>query len=227
LKKLVVSIVMPVYNEGKIIEKAISGLIRETGVEVIVVDGGSTDDTVLCLKNYPVNVISSAKNRATQMNAGAREAKGDVLLFLHADCILEEGAISAIRESVSSGLVGGCLRHIIDSPGMIYRMIEATGDIRAKLSKIFYGDQAIFVKKDVFSKLGGYDNVSLFDDVLFSKKLRRAGKTRVLNKKVYASSRRWQKQGIIKATLVNWLVSVGFMAGISPRVLKKVYCDIR
>ncbi len=222
-----ISIIIPVYNEEKTIEKTLSSLIKETGVEVIVVDGGSTDSTVSCICNYPVTVIKEKKNRALQMNAGAREAKGDVLLFLHADCILEEGAIGAIRDSVSSGFVGGCLRQVINSPGFIYRMIEASGDIRAKVSRIFYGDQAIFVRKDIFSKLNGYDDVSLFDDVLFSKKLRRAGKTCVLDKKVYASNRRWQKQGIVKVTAINWLVSAGFMLGVSPRVLKKIYKDIR
>ena len=222
-----ISIIIPVYNEEKAIEKTLSSFSDIVDAEVIVVDGSSTDGTVSCIHGYPVTVIKEEKSRALQMNAGARKAKGDVLLFLHADCILEEGAISAIRESVLSGFVGGCLKHVIDSPGLTYRMIEASGDIRARLSRIFYGDQAIFVKKDVFSRLGGYDDVSLFDDVLFSKKLRRAGKTCVLDKKVYASSRRWKKQGLVKATAVNWLVSLGFMVGVSPQVLKKVYRDVR
>ncbi|MCQ9208389.1 MAG: glycosyl transferase family 2, partial [Omnitrophica bacterium] len=109
----------------------------------------------------------------------------------------------------------------------IYRWIESSGNIRAKLSKIFYGDQAIFVRRDIFFKIGGFDEVALFDDVLFSKKLRREGQTRVLNRNVYTLPRRWKRQGIIKVTLINCIVNIGFKLGVSPQRLKKFYCEIR
>jgi rSAM/selenodomain-associated transferase 2 len=195
--------------------------------EVIVVDGGSSDRTVEMAERFPVSVIHTGKNRACQMNAGAGEAKGDTLLFLHADTSLEEGGIEAVQSCARDGYVGGCFTHRIDSDRVIYRIIAASGNLRAKLFGVFYGDQGIFVRKDVFLRMGGFDEVRLFEDVIFSKRLRGEGKVKVLSKKAHCSPRRWERQGIVKATLINWLVTIGFLLGISPTRLKRVYRDVR
>ncbi|MCF7907453.1 MAG: TIGR04283 family arsenosugar biosynthesis glycosyltransferase [Candidatus Omnitrophica bacterium] len=222
-----VSIIIPTYNEENSIESTLGPLIGENGCEVIVVDGYSKDRTKEIVRSYPVIFKQAGKNRANQLNAGAGIAGGDVLVFLHADCILEKGGLPAIINSVKKGFIGGCSSQRINSSALIYRFIEASGNIRAKLSHIFYGDQAIFVRRDIFQKIGGFDDVALFEDIIFSRKLKKYGKTCTLKNKIFTSARRWEKQGIIKTTLINWLVSIGFFFGIAPHILKKIYSEVR
>jgi rSAM/selenodomain-associated transferase 2 len=222
-----VSVIVPVYNEEATIGRLLSSLPVNDSTEVIVVDGGSTDATVGLAKQFSVKLIKTAKNRAIQMNTGASEAEGDVLLFLHADTILENDGLNAVQDCAGGGCVGGCFTQKIDSDKAIYRVIEASGNLRARRSRVFYGDQAIFVRKDVFHQIGGFDEVDLFEDVVFSRKLRAKGEVTVLPEKACCSPRRWERQGLVRATLINWLVTVGFMLGISPARLKRVYRDVR
>ena len=222
-----ISVIVPVYNEEKIIKQFLSSFSYNYSLEVIVVDGQSSDRTKEFAKMFPIKVIGCIKNRAQQMNSGARSANGDILLFLHADCLVERGSLEEISDCLNNGYIGGCLSQRITSDKMIYRFIEASGNIRANISKIFYGDQAIFVKKDKFLKLGGFDNVALFEDALFSKKLKKEGRAKVLNNKVFISPRRWEKNGITKTTFINWLLTLGFMLGMPLDILKRIYIDIR
>jgi len=222
-----ISIIIPTYNEEKRISDVLE-CIHKYDEEIIIADGGSDDNTLEIAGRFErVRILKTEKGRAHQMNRAARIAKGNILLFLHADCIPEHDSLAKITACINSGYAGGCLSQRISSRKRIYRLIERSGNLRAKLSGIFYGDQAIFVKRDVFLSLGGFDDVDIFEDVLFSQKLRKSGKTAVLEKKVYTCSRRWQKQGIIKTTAINWLVTLGFIFGVSPQILKKVYQDIR
>ncbi len=222
-----ISLIIPVYNEEKTITQVLGKLPYNDTMEAIVVDGGSSDRTVELACDYPVQVIPCIKNRAIQMNTGVQAARGDILVFLHSDCVLEKGSFEEIRSCLDRGHVGGCLSQEINSRKVIYRFIEKSGNVRARLSGVFYGDQAIFVRRDVFLKVGGFDRAELFDDVMFSRKLKEAGRTCVLDKKVYTSARRWEKQGIIKATLINWLLTIGFLLKIPTHKLQKLYYDIR
>ena len=222
-----ISVIMPVYNEERVICRALDNIAGCKNVEIILIDGGSSDETLQKAEKYPIKIIQSFRNRAYQLNKGCQIAKGRILLFLHADCLLEENSFNAVRACIDEGFIGGCFEHKIDSSRLIFRFIEKSGHLRAKFSKIFYGDQVIFVRKDIYFRIGGIDEVELFDDVIFSKKLRKIGETCVLNKKAFSSARRWETQGIIKTTLINWLISLGFLFGISPEKLKKIYLDVR
>lgn len=209
------------------IRKTLDLLPYNANIEVIVADGQSQDRTVEFAKQYPVKVIKCTKNRAMQMNKGAEVSHGKILLFLHADCLLEEESFKAIENCLDSGYIGGCLTQKIDSNRLIYRAIETSGNIRARVFKVFYGDQAIFVRCDIFLKLGGFDTVPLFEDVLFSRKMRREGRTAMVSKTVYASSRRWEKNGVLKTTFIYWLLTLGFHLRIPFVKLKRIYDDTR
>lgn len=222
-----ISVIIPVYNEESTIRETLSVLPYQDGLEVIVVDGESRDRTREFARTFPVMVVECAKSRALQMNKGAQLATQDALVFLHADCRFEEGTLRAISDCLGGEHVGGCLTQAIDSKKFIYRLIEYSGNIRARLSKIFYGDQAIFVRRDVFFKIWGFDDVLLFEDMLFSRKMMKEGKTCILNKKVFVSPRRWEKNGIVKTTVIFWLLTLGFYLGLPYNRLQGLYRDIR
>ncbi|MBU0468274.1 MAG: TIGR04283 family arsenosugar biosynthesis glycosyltransferase [Candidatus Omnitrophica bacterium] len=222
-----ISVIIPVLNEEDTIEKTLSELDKETDVEVIVVDGGSTDRTCEIVRKFNCRLIESQANRAVQMNIGAKAAKGDNLIFLHSDCILENGSIKAVEKCLSNGFLGGCLTHKILSPNLIFRFIEVSGNIRAALLRIFYGDQAIFVRRTSFFSLGMFEQVDILEDVKFSKALKKIGKTCILKNKVFVSARRWKKLGVIKTTFINWIVSVGFAMGVPLNKLKALYKNVR
>lgn len=222
-----ISIIMPVYNEENIIREVLAALPYNDKIEAIVVDGGSQDRTLEFAKGFPVKAIRAVKGRASQMNAGAKIARGDMLLFLHADCFLEKGALSDAQACLKDGCIGGCFSLRINSDKIVYRLIEASGNIRARMSKIFYGDQAIFVRRDIFQKLGGYDDVPLFEDIFFSRKMKSRGKVKILDKKVFASSRRWDNSGTVRAILIYWLLTAGLHLRIPFDILKRIYNDIR
>ncbi len=222
-----ISIIIPVYNESKSIDRTLKGLPYGNGIEVIVVDGQSDDQTMGIVNRYPVKCISSSRGRAQQMNAGASVARGDILLFLHADCVIDADGLKTIEKKISYNFIGGCFSHKIDSPQLIYRWIELSGNLRAEMLKIFYGDQAIFVRRDIFDQIGGFENVGLFEDVIFSKKLRRLGKTIVMDHQAVVLPRRWQKRGVLKTTVLNWFLTFGFNMGVSTEKLAKLYKNVR
>jgi len=223
-----ISVIIPIYNEEKILERNASFFQRLSGqVELIFVDGGSIDRSVEFAASYS-KVLRSEKGRARQMNYGIEKARHDTLLLLHADATLSAGVILSIEKQLSrNGIVGGCLTQLIDKGGVIYRVIEAQGNLRARLSKVFYGDQGIFVKKDVFLKIGGFPEVPIMEDVLFSRKLRHAGKTVVLADKIVVSPRRWERKGVIKTALLFNFIIILFRLGCPLEKIKLLYDDLR
>ncbi len=222
-----ISVIIPVLNETKILEKTLSQLQPELkSHELIVVDGGSTDDSVGIAEKYG-KVIVSGRGRAKQLNAGAAVATGDILIFLHADIWLESGALTAVVSALSSGYVGGGFRQKIDGKCFLYRLIEIAGNMRGKYLKVFYGDSGIFLARTDFEKIGGFPDVPILEEMEFSKDLRRLGKTILLTPHIHISPRRWEARGIVRTTLNNWFITLLYFFGVSPEKLARLYRHIR
>ena len=219
-----ISIIIPVYNEESILEETLSDLVpKVNGGEIILVDGKSSDRTLEIAGRFG-QVVVSERGRGPQLNAGAKAAAGDVLLFLHADCRLEEGAMEAIVEAMDdSALVGGCFRQRIDGDGFGFRLIEFGIHLRSSWWHMMYGDQGVFVRRTVFFEIGGVPEIPLMEDVELSKRLRRAGMTRVIDKTLTSSARRWQRLGKFRTTATNWSLRLLHAVGVSPQILARIY----
>lgn len=222
-----ISIIIPVLNEAKILEKTLSQLQSELGShELIIVDGGSTDNSVHIAEKYG-KVLKSERGRAKQLNAGAAAALGDIFIFLHADIWLESGALAAVERALFSGYVGGGFRQKIDGKKFLYRVIEIAGNIRGRYLKVFYGDSGIFLTRPNFEKIGGFPEIPILEEIEFSKALRRLGKTTLITPHIHISVRRWKTKGIIRTTFNNWLITLLYFLKFSPVYLAKLYRHIR
>jgi rSAM/selenodomain-associated transferase 2 len=223
-----ISVIIPVYNEEVALRKN-KAYFKDLGqqTDLIFVDGGSLDQTAVLAAEYG-KVLRSPKLRALQMNLGAQSASSEVLLFLHADTVLPLHQLDQIQEAVHvQKAVAGCFTQVLDRPEWIYRYIAWTGNLRARISKIFYGDQGIFVRKDVFNKLGGFPEVSLAEDVRLTTRLRKEGRTVVLKAPIYCSARRWIGQGVWKTFWLNMRINWMLMIGKDITALADFYTDIR
>ena len=223
-----ISVIIPVYNEeGCLLKNDVYYQVISQVGELIFVDGESTDNTGVLARKLG-RVINTPKNRAIQMNMGAAEAKHNILLFLHVDAVIHlENFQQIVKVIEYRKYIGGCFTQILDGPSPVYRWIAWTGNVRAKLSKVFYGDQAIFVRKDVFQQLGGFPEVKIGEDVLFTKKLRRAGKVGILPYAVHCSARRWEKQGILKTFLLNFRINTALVWNQNLNQVANAYQDVR
>ena len=223
-----ISIIVPIYNEEKVISENSASLKKLAGCgELIFVDAASSDKGPQIAASLG-KVLSCIKGRAPQMNRGAKEAISDILLFLHADTTISPGTLEKIIEKIKAGpFIGGCLTQRIDKLGIMYRLIEGFGNIRARLTRVFYGDQGIFVRKDVFLNMGGFPEVPVMEDVLFTKKLRKLGKAIVLPDKILASPRRWESRGIIRTALLYSFITILFWLKVPLDKIKSLYGDLR
>ncbi len=222
-----ISVIMPILNEDKILDDTLSKLEPELrNHELIIVDGGSSDGSIEIAKRFG-KVVISERGRARQLNTGAAAATGDIFVFLHADVWLEPGAFASVEKVLASGYVGGGFLQRIDCKGILYRLLEITADMRGKYQKIFYGDSGIFVTKKDFDRIGGFPDVPIMEEVKFSKSLRKLGKTRMIKPKIHISARRWESKGIIRTTVTNWFITLLYNCGFSLERLAKLYQDIR
>ncbi len=221
-----ISVVIPALNEEEKIGECIAAL-RTGGpaCEIIVADGGSKDRTIGIAADLPgVRIVHSARGRGTQMNAGVAAAEGDVLLFLHADTILEPGWAGDMAQCLTDGkTVGGAFRFAINSPGWAYRLVEAWVALRCRIFRLPYGDQAIFVRKEVFTALGGYRDIPLMEDVDLVARMKQIGRITILPTKALTSDRRWASKGIIPTALMNQVIMLLYLLGMSPHRLARLY----
>jgi len=222
-----ISVIIPALNEATVIEQTLAHLSLIQGLELIVVDGGSTDETIALARRY-AKVLTTPPGRAIQMNHGARNSSGEILLFLHADTIFSSVALEGmVRALEDPAIVGGAFRLAIDSPRWVLRLVAAAANGRTRLTRIPYGDQGIFVRRSIFEQLGGYPAQPLMEDLEFSRRLKRVGRVAILPEAVQTSSRRWDKEGFWYTTLRNQALVLLYFIRISPDRLARWYQPIR
>ena len=220
------SIIMPVLNEAATVENSLRQIapLHAQGVEVIVVDGGSTDETVLLARPLADRLLQSGRGRARQMNAGAAVASGQVMLFLHADTLLPEGAISAlIRGLEQTQRAWGRFDVRIDGHSPLFGIIGSLMNWRSRLTGIATGDQAIFVKRGDFEAIGGFPDQDLMEDIELSRRLKRRSPPLCLREQVVTSGRRWEKHGIWRTILLMWRLRFLYWLGTPARQLAEKY----
>jgi rSAM/selenodomain-associated transferase 2 len=221
-----ISIVIPSLDEAANLARLLPALaVAAPGRDVIVVDGGSRDRTADVVRAAGgVRYVASPRGRARQMNAGARVARGDVLLFLHADTRLPDGALPAVEHAMTDPRVaGGRFDVRFDTARPVMRMVAWFINRRSRLSGIATGDQAIFVRRSVFEALGGYPDIPLMEDVELSRRLRRHGRLACLRERVTTSARKWEQEGPLRTILLMWLVRSLYFCGVPPDRLHRLY----
>jgi len=220
------SIVVPVRNEEELLHTTLARLqpLREHGHEVIVVDGGSDDASAQIAGALADQVLVAARGRATQMNAGATVATGDVLLFLHADSWLPEGAADAIAAALSAGARWGRFDVTIAGRPAILRVVARMMNARSRLTGIATGDQGIFVDRAAFADAGGYPSLDLFEDIELSWVLkRRVGRPACLRQRIVTSGRRWERHGPWRTIVAMWRLRLAYALGADPARLARRY----
>jgi rSAM/selenodomain-associated transferase 2 len=223
-----ISVIIPTLDEVTAVARTVVG-VREAGAcEIVVVDGGSCDGTLETVSSFADIVLSAARGRASQMNAGACAATGEVLLFLHADTVLPRNFPELLQYAFQDPTVlGGRFDVRLDACGWSFRMIETLMNVRSRLTRIATGDQAIFIRRNAFAALGGFPELELMEDIEFSRRLKQMGKIACLRAQVVTSARRWQRDGVFRTIGLMWLLRLAYFLGVPPRQLKAFYSDPR
>ncbi len=222
------SIIVPVLNEADSINSLlehVSHLKADRPFEVIVVDGDRRADTVSAIRHEAVVSLVSDAGRARQMNAGAAIARGGILIFLHADTELPTGALSRIGHALEDGTcVAGAFDLGIESDRFALKLIAKVASLRSRITRIPYGDQAIFVRKTYFNDIGGYKDIPLLEDAELMHRIKKRGdRICILSDPVNTSPRRWEREGALYCTLRNCAVAALYFMGISPHRLARFY----
>jgi rSAM/selenodomain-associated transferase 2 len=220
------SIIIPTLDEAPIIAGTLQSLagLRRSGHEIIVADGGSDDATVALARSLADRIVCSPAGRAEQMNAGARAAAGDVLLFLHADSRLPPQADCLIlRGLASSDCAWGRFDVRIEGSHRLLRLVESMMNLRSRLTRICTGDQSIFVRRDAFVAVGGYPRQALMEDIAISALLRRVSAPLCLRERCLTSARRWESGGVLRTIALMWWLRMQYACGVAPTRLARAY----
>ena len=224
------SIILPVLNEEAVLEQQLCQLARVCAsydCEALIVDGGSGDATVAIAQRFG-RVISSPRGRATQMNAGAAVATGDIVIVLHADSTLPDDAFVAIERACSApGVVGGAFRLCFNCSQLAYRLVAFTTNLRSRWRGIYTGDQAYFVRAESFRAIGGFPDMALMEDLEIITRLRTIGRLVLLPHYVTTSARHHMKVGLVRTVLFMWYLRTLYRFGVSPEQLQRKYVDVR
>ena len=217
-----ICVVIPVLNERLGIAAAIAS-VREAG-QIIVVDGGSSDGTIEIAKSVAeVTFISSKPGRGSQLAIGATHCRCAVLLFLHGDCYLSPESLLLVAQAITNGDQWGAMRQSIAAAGLQYRLLESGNSTRVRVRGLPFGDQAMFMLTELYWQVGGIEDIPLMEDLRLSKRLRKKSWPALINATVIVNPRRWQKRGVVRQTLRNWLIQLLHLVGMSPQQLSRLY----
>lgn len=233
-----ISIVIPTLNESVYLADTLQSIFDAISnpIQIIVVDGGSVDNTVEIATKFGVQVLLCGNGRSYQMNAGAAVATGDILMFLHGDTLVPIGFDRWVEECINfakSSLpkeeqsIAGAFNLKINSDRSGLRWVEWGVKVRSKFFNLPYGDQALFLKASTFNELGGFPELPIMEDFVFVRSLLKHGKITIVAAAVTTSARRWEQQGIFKTTIINQIMILGYYLGISPDRLKQWYRSTR
>lgn len=225
-----VSIIIPVLHEQGIINDLLDQLSTvqtPPGFEVIVVDGSPTHETLNAIKNKDVVRLTSVQGRGHQLNQGAAAANGDILLFLHSDTMLPVNALHSIQTALhDKRFIGGAFDLAIDSPKPIFKVVSLLIFFRSRLTRVPFGDQAIFLRKRYFDSMHGYKEIPLMEDVELMRRIRKNGdKIILLRECVVTSPRRWECEGLVRCTLRNWTIRMLYFLRVNPDILVRFYAS--
>lgn len=225
---IMVSIIIPVLNEEKNIEKSLIQFNRLKGdKEIIVVDGGSSDNTRQIAERF-AKVVLSEKGRANQMNKGAAKVRGDILWFVHLDSIINEESIEKIQLAIDEKYVGGGFSlKFYDYDTLFMKYISTTSNLRAKYLGLYFGDQGIFVRRDIFEGIGGYPRQEIMEDWELSLLMKKMGKLKLINTTIGTSARRFKNGGQLKTHLLMHKIKLLYLLGTPTDKLAKIYKDVR
>ena len=219
-----ISVIIPVLNDADVLDLALRSTQDCTGVEQIVVDGGSSDGTPSVAQSRGVKILHSPAGRARQMNSGAKAAEGKFLVFLHADTRLPEGFDHHVRRILTqAGVAAGAFQLQIDGPAVRLRIIEKAANWRSRYLHMPYGDQAIFLRAELFREMGGFPDLPIMEDFELIRRLKGRGRIVIAPAAALTSPRRWEKVGVLRTTLINQLMILGFYLGLEPSRLARWY----
>ena len=224
------AIVIPVFNEAKVLPKALKSLAElsmDSPDSIIFVDGGSTDQSRELIHEHGFECLQCESGRAKQMNFGTETTESDIILYLHVDTSISSSNISSIKKSYNYGFLSGRFDITFTNSSITYRIISFFINVRSRFSKISTGDQAIFIRRDIFEKIGGFPDIPLMEDITISNKLKRLGKVACLKDTVTTSSRRWEKNGVIHTITLMWKIRLLYWLGIDPEKLAAMYRNTR
>lgn len=219
-----VSVIIPALNEVEVIARTLRSISSDEEIEVIVADGGSHDDTVKVAKALGASVVHTAPGRAHQMNLGAAAAQGEILVFLHADTRLPAEFVRSVYEVLRRpGVVAGAFRLRLDARGWKFRIVEALANFRSRWFKLPYGDQGLFMRRFHFRTAAGFSRLPIMEDFEFVQRLGRWGRIGLAREAAITSARRWERLGVLRTTLLNQVIILGYFCGISPGRLARWY----
>lgn len=218
------SVIIPTLNEADCIQRTLSPVLNRQDVEVLVADGGSSDQTQAFVESMGASLLSFPAGKARQMNGAASSARGGIFLFLHADTELPPSWRQEVLNLLEDeNVMLGAFQLAIDQPGRGLRIIEKAANLRSRYLSLPYGDQALFLRAEIFRELGGFPEIPIMEDFELVRRARRRGRIAIAAGAVKTSGRRWRKRGLIRTTLLNWSIVVGYYLGLSPERLARWY----
>ncbi len=223
-----ISVVIPTLDEERYIAETISSVKKAADIEVIVADGGSSDRTPEIAEQYADKLVISEKGRGAQMNAGAANAEGESLLFLHGDTVLPENWDELVKDVLKkSADTLGAFRLAVKEKTIALNIMIFSANIRARIFSLPYGDQALFLSRTLFDSIDGFKEIPLMEDIEMVRMVKKIGKIKILNEPVVTSSRRWKKEGCFYSIARNQIFLFLYLIGIPAERLSRLYKVIR